>query len=48
MAHGGYERLPDYDDYDPPGLYDDNDNVDDYNVNYNPNSLLVQPLLQIR
>ena len=28
MAHGGYERLPDYDDYEPPGLYDDDDNAD--------------------
>ena len=25
MAHGGYEPFPDYDDYEPPGLYDDDD-----------------------
>ena len=28
MAHGGYEPLPDYEDYEPPGLYDDDDNAD--------------------
>ena len=27
MATKGYEPLPDYDDYDPPSLYDD-DNAD--------------------
>ena len=28
MATGGYERLPDHDDYDPPGLDDNDDNAD--------------------
>ena len=28
MAHGGYERLPDYDDDYPPFLDDDDDNAD--------------------
>ena len=28
MAQGGYECLPDYDNYESPGLYDDDDNAD--------------------